>query len=366
MHPIIDVKAQADVLDILRSGELTGFKANPDGYYGGKFVQQLEQAFRVRFGVKYAITLNSATAALHAALIASGVRSGDEVIVTPYSFSASASCVLMSGAKPVFVDIEDETFNINPKLIERAITPKTEAIIPVHLCGHPAAMQEIMELAQLYNLTVIEDAAQSIGAKYKGEPTGTIGDCGIFSFNQSKHISTGEGGMLITDDDKIAEIVMAVRNHGEVSAPDLKILGYNYRMSEIEAALALSQLETLDEMTAHRVRLTSLVSDGLKNVPGLTPPVVKPDCTHVWYTYPLKVKNKHAVLKKLKDKGIYFGEYVKPLHLLPIYNQKEGLCPVAERMWREELIVTDRFRYPLKDSEIYVIIQGVKDSLTIE
>jgi|TARA_Y100000310_G_scaffold84594_1_gene81493 dTDP-4-amino-4,6-dideoxygalactose transaminase len=339
---------------ILKSGILSGFRANREYHLGGHYVQSLEVAFKDYFGVEYAVALNSATAGLHVALRACGVGAGDEVIVTPYSFSASASCVLMAGATPVFADIQDETFCLDYALLEKVISPHTKAIIPVHLCGHPADMYEIMNFAEFYNLKVIEDAAQSIGAKYLDDYTGTIGDCGVFSFNQSKHINTGEGGMLITDNGKIAEIARAVRNHGEVSVPELKILGYNYRMTEIEAAIGLEQFNRLDELIAVRVRNAEMLTEGLKGIKGLTPPVTYPGCTHSFYTYALKTRNKQKLCKQLGKRGIYFGTYVKPLHLLPIFGHKKGLCPVAERMYEEELIVTDSVKDPDLDTD-YII-----------
>jgi len=359
-----------EIDDILESGMLSGFRGTPDGHLGGKYVQALESQFRDYFGVKYAIALNSATAALHASLLGIEIGVGDEVIVSPFTFSSSASCVLMVGATPVFADIQDDIFCIDPKCIETLITPRTKAIIPVHLCGHPADMVAIMRLAVEYGLDVIEDAAQSIGAIYRGKYAGTIGDCGVFSFNQSKHINTGEGGMLITNDDIIARIVRAVRNHGEISDPELKVVGYNYRLCEIEAALASEQFKQLDEMTAHRIKLTNLMSEGLRGIKGFTPPVTSPDCKHVFYTYAVKFDEalvgmtRDDFQDKMIEKGIYFGKgYVKPLYLLPIYQQfgyKEGICPVTERMWRE-IVVTDIVKHPKTEEDICGIIDIVRD-----
>ncbi len=362
----------AGINKILSGGILSGFRGTPEGHLGGKYVQALETQFKGYFSVKYAIALNSATAALHASLVACGIGQGDEVIVSPYSFSSSASCVLMVGAKPIFADIQDDIFCIDPKCVERLITSKTKAIIPVHLCGHPAGMHEIMKLVWRYNLRVIEDAAQSIGAIYKGKYAGTIGDCGVFSFNQSKHINTGEGGMLITNDDKIARIVRAVRNHGEISDPELKLVGYNYRLCEIEASLALEQFKKLDIMTAHRIKLTNLMSEGLRGIRGFTPPVTYPDCKHVFYTYAVKFDETLAGMRrdafqdKMIENDIYFGKgYVKPIYLLPIYKQfgyGEGLCPVTERMWRE-LIITDIFKYPMTEDRVNTILDKIKKTV---
>jgi len=358
---------------ILDSKILSGFRGTPAGHLGGRYVQALESQFKAYFGVRYAISLNSATAALHAALVACGIGKGDEVIVTPYSFSSSASCVLMVGATPVFADIEEDTFCIDPIKVLQLITPRTKAIIPVHLCGHPADMRGITSVAAQYHLKIIEDAAQAIGATYKGRYVGTMGHCGVFSFNQSKHINTGEGGMLITNDDDIARKVRAVRNHGEISDPELEIVGYNYRLCELEAFLALEQFKVLDKMTDIRIELTSQMSEALSKIPGFTPPVTKKGCKHVFYTYAVKFDedivgiSRDEFQDRMINSGVYFGKgYVKPLYLLPIYKKfgyGKGLCPVAERFYERELIVTDIFKYPLTKSDVCGIIEKVRSCL---
>lgn len=367
-HPILGDDVLEAIGGILKTGILSGFRGTGEGHYGGEVVRQLEAEFKNYFGCKYALTLNSATAGLHAALIACGIGQGDEVIVSPYSFSSSVSCVLMVGAKPIFADIQDDIFCIDPVDIKRKITPRTKVIIPVHLCGHPADMDGIMTIAREYNLKVIEDAAQSIGAIYKRNFAGTIGDCGIFSFNQSKQISSGEGGMLITDDDEIARIVMAVRNHGEISDPELKIVGYNYRMCEIEAAMVLIQFRELERNIAHRIKLASYLSERL--IGGLTPPVTYPDCRHTFYTYATKFDKAKIGMtrddfqKRMIDGGIYFGGgYVKPLYLLPVYGYEMGLCPVTERMWRGELMVTDIIKPPATLDDMDEIVNTIKGIL---
>lgn len=359
---------------ILKTGNLSGFKGSPEGHSGGVFVLKLEESFRSYFGVKHALTLNSATAALHASLIAGGIGRGDEVIVTPYTFSSSASCVLMVGAKPIFVDIQDDIFCIDPDRIEEKITPRTKAIIPVHLCGHSAEMNKILPLAKKYNLFVIEDSAQAIGAIYNNRYTGTMGDCGVFSFNQSKHINTGEGGLLITNDDLIARRVKAVRNHGEVSDPDLKLVGYNYRLCEIEASLALEQLYNLDSRTDIRIELAGRMSEKLGQIPGFTPPVTYPDCKHVFYTFAVKYDAdlvgmpRDEFQDKMIQRGIYFGRgYVTPLYLLPIYKKfgyKEGMCPVTERMWKKELLVFDWMKYPKTKRDVDKAVKIVKEVIS--
>ena len=356
-----------EIDDILDSKQLSGFKAKPDFNSGGKWVKQFEKEFRDYFNVKYAIALNSATAGLHASLIACGIGQGDEVIVTPYSFSASATCVLMVNAKPVFVDIDEDIFCLDPFKIEAKLTPRTKAIIPVHLHGHPACMSEIMAIAEEHNLKVIEDSAQAIGAIYRGQYTGKIGDCGVFSFNQSKPINTGEGGMLITNDDEIARIVRAVRNHGELSDPELGVVGYNYRMCEIEAVVGLKQFRQLDKMNDWRIMLADYLTEGLSEIEGLTPPVTYGGCRHTFYTYAIKFDEgkvgmpRDVFQDRMIKEGIYFGKgYVKPLHLLPVFGGKEGQCLVAERMWKKELTVFDWAKYPITLTNVDRAIETVK------
>jgi len=364
-HPILKGETYLKVNEIMKSGEMSGFRGYPAGHLGGRHVQALEEAFCEYFNVKYAVAMNSATSCLHAALIVSGVKQRyctefkDEVIVTPYSFSSSASCVLMVGGLPVFIDVDEETFCMNPT----EPLPFCKAVIPVHLCGHPADMDNIASHFPMVRPTVIEDAAQSIGAEYDGRKVGTIGDCGIFSFNQSKHVSTGEGGLLITNDENIARVCRAIRNHGEVSDPDLMMVGYNFRMCEIEAAMALDQFKELDKMNDIRIELCNRVTEKLSDVEYLVPPVVKPNCKHVFYTYALKIKpplNKQDFCKKLQDRGVFFGTYVEPLYRLPIYGKQEPL-PVTERLWKDELIVSDIFRYPMTVEQCASIAEVIKE-----
>ncbi len=362
-HPVIETDEVEAVNNVLRSGILSGYRANTSYGLGGRDVQSFEREFREYHNIKYAIAFSSATTALHTALIACGIGLGDEVITTPLSFSASASCIKMVGAKIIFADIEEDTFNINPDEIWCEITPRTKAVIIVHLMGHPA---RIVNPDNLFGIKVVEDACQSLGAEYKGKKVGTFGDCGVFSFNQSKPIAVGEGGMLITDNPEIAEKARAIRNHGEVST-DLNILGYNYRMGEMEAALGSVQFRKLDERNAHRVMLTNHLTEALNEIDGLTPPVTRGDCTHVFYTYGVKVDEgkigmtKHELQKRLYDKGVFFGMAdQKPLHLYPFYGGHEGQFPVAERV-SKEIMFTDILRYPMTIEDVDEIIEVINE-----
>ena len=345
--PVIEQDEIEAIESVLKKGALSGFRGAPgNGFLGGEKVREFEEKFASYFGVKYAVTFNSCTSALHGACVACGIKAGDEVVVTPFSFTSSAKCALYVGAKPVFADIQNDIFCIDPKEIEKKITPKTRAIIPVHLCGHPADMDRIMAIASKYGIKVIEDSAQAIGATYKGRYTGTIGHCGVFSFDYAKTMTTGEGGMLITDNPEIAEIAQAVRNHGEMLGGD--VLGFNYRMTEFQAAMGIVQFSKLGFLNDWRIKLCDHLTERLMKIGGIVPPKVYYDCKHVYFTYAIKVKeNRDEIVKLLNDRGIYMGAgYNRPLHLLPIYKGKEGDCPVAEQMYNETLMVTDVCKYP--------------------
>lgn len=359
-HPIIGEQAYEWVKEIMDSGELSMFRGTPEGQNGGKFVQKLETEFRAYFSVKHAIAVQSATAGLHACVLACGINSDYKVGVSPYTFASSATCVLMVGAKPIFQDIDDKTFGIK-------LQSNVDAVIPVHLCGNPL---DFDSLKTKIRIPIIEDAAQALGAVYKNRLVGTLGDCGVFSFNQSKNVSCGEGGMVITNNDEIARRIKAIRNHGEVSDPELGIIGYNYRMTEIEAAIALEQFQRLDQMNNHRIMLCNYMSEELSKIDGLTPPYVIPGCRHVYYTYAVKFDqyklgmHRDEFQRKMLERGVYFGSgYVKPLYLLPIYHGKKGTCPVAEQMWSETLMVTDIYRLPMTLKEAQSIVKTIHSVL---
>ena len=261
--PFLDKEESLMVKEVLASHRLSGFVAAAgDSFLGGPYVKKLEELIKSYFNTRFAITVNSATAGLHCALAALNLKSEDEVIVPPYTMSATASAVLMAGATPIFADICDDDFCINPAEIEKLITRRTKAIMVVHLFGCPARMNEIKKVAQKHDLVIIEDCAQAPGAMYKNKLVGTIGDAGIFSFNQHKTITTGEGGFIITDNEKLALKMQLIRNHGEAVVEGMglddsfaHIFGYNYRMTELEAAVGTAQFPRLDRLNSHRIRL---------------------------------------------------------------------------------------------------------------
>jgi len=388
-HPIISDDEVRAVTGVLRSGRLSTFIAQPGEHFlGGKKIKQFESEFASYFRTKYAVAFNSATAALHAAVVACGVKPGGEVIVPPYTFTSTATCALMHNAIPVFVDIKPDIFCLDPAKIEQAITPRTRAIIPVHLFGHPADMDEIMTIAKKHNLKVIEDCAQAPGATYKGRLVGTIGDCGIFSFTESKNIMTGEGGMLITNDEEITHTAQMVRNHGEVILESQtrrtyrpEIIGWNYRMTEMEAALGIEQLKKLDKYNNHRIKLANYLSENLAEIDSLASPVVYPHAKHVYYVFALKYDGdkigipRDLFVKALVAEGIPFGAgYVRPLYLNPIYhenkpfiynyfgqgiNYDKGICPITENLYEKELIITELCRPPATGEDMYDIVKAV-------
>lgn len=317
------------------------------------------------------------------------MKAGEEVIVPPYSFTSTATCALMHNAIPVFVDIKSDIFCLDLAQIERAITPRTRAIVPVHLFGHPADMDEIIEIAKKHNLKVIEDCAQAPGATHKGRLAGTIGDCGIFSFQETKNIMTGEGGMLITSAEEIVEIARMVRNHGEMVLESQKqrtyradILGWGYRMTELEAALGIEQFKKLDELNQKRIELANYLSEELAEIDGLTPPVVYPWVKHVYYILPLKYDEgkigipRDLFVKALVAEGIpCHAGYVRPLYLNPIYHESKpfiynyfgkeisydkGICPVTERLHERELITTVVCRPPANRADMNDVVVAVK------
>lgn len=388
-HPVIGGAEKKAVLDVLDSGKLSAFIAAPGEHFnGGRKVKEFEKQFAEYHGVGHAVAFNSATAALHAAVVAVGVPAGTEVIVPPYTFTSTATCALMHNAIPVFADVDEDVFGLDPAAVERAITPLTRAIIVVHLFGHPANVSGILDVARRHNLRVIEDCAQAPGAKYEDRLVGTFGDCGIFSFTESKTITTGEGGMLITNSEAIAAIARMVRNHGEMIVEGQKertysssMLGWNYRMTEMEAALGIVQFGRLEQLNHHRIDLANYLSAQLLGVEGLQTPAVWPHTEHVYYVYPLKYDEetiglpRDLFVKALNAEGIPFGAgYVRPLYLSPLYQKRchpafehytghasyeGGLCPMAERLHQKELMLTGVVRFPA----IYDDMDDIADAL---
>jgi perosamine synthetase len=305
----------------------------------GPKVEEFELAFSEHTGCEYAAAVNSGTAALHIALLAHGIGKEDEVITSPFSFIATANSILYTGAKPVFADIEPDTFNIDPERIKEKITPKTRAIMPVHLYGHPADMKAIMEIADDNKLIVIEDACQSHDAKCLGKKVGSFGT-GAFSFYPTKNMTTSEGGMLTTDEKEIAEKAKMIRAHGSKVRYLHEMLGFNLRMTDIAAAIGLVQLGKLDGFTAARQKNAEILSAGLRGISGLVPSITKAGCTHVFHQYTVRANKRDQLAAFLKEKEIGTGvHYPIPIHKQPFYKElgyKDSL-PVSEKAVEEVL-----------------------------
>ncbi|MDP7975826.1 MAG: DegT/DnrJ/EryC1/StrS family aminotransferase [TACK group archaeon] len=347
-----DIRA---VTEVLRSGKLSSL-SNP-------IVEEFEKAFAEYVGTKYAIAVNSGTAALHTALQAMGVGPGDEVVVPPYTFVSTATSVIHANAIPVFADVELSSYNLDADSFEKSITQRTKAVIPVHLFGRPAEMDAIMEVARRHNVMVLEDAAQAHGATYKGKKVGTFGNAAIFSFYESKNMTTGEGGMIVTDDEKIAQRARLIRQHGEPSWYYYVELGYNYRMPAMEAALGLSQLKKLDKFNSIRQSNASYYNSKLSRIKGIVVPKAPDYVKHVYHVYAPRFLEEelgispNLISKALAAEGINLRPiYPRALYLDPLFQEKRvrpkgcpyscpyygivrdyppGLCPNVEKLTKE-------------------------------
>lgn len=297
----------------------------------GPKIGEFEQAFADYVGATHAIGVNSGTSGLHLAMIAAGIGPGDEVITPSFSFIASANCVLYERGKPVFVDIDPDTGNIDPACIEAAITPRTKAIIPVHAFGQPADMDPILDIAARHNLAVIEDACEAIGAQYKGRPAGTLGDAAVFAFYPNKQMTTGEGGMIVTDNDEWAALFRSLRNQGRDIFDgwlNHTRLGYNYRMDEMSAALGLAQLQRIEQLLQKRARVAEWYNERIDEIPGLQKPYIAPTTTRMsWFVYVIRCADgidRNRLIEHLKEQGVPSRAYFTPIHLQPFYQEQFG------------------------------------------
>jgi perosamine synthetase len=325
--PFIGETEKQAVLEVLDSGMLVQ----------GPRVKALEERFAEVCGTKYAVATSSGTTALYLALLAHDVGVGDEVITTSFTFVATVSSILFTGAKPVFVDIDEQTFNVVPELIEQAVTPRTKAILPVHLYGHPCDMDAILDIAQRHNLVMIEDAAQAIGATYQGKPVGGFG-VGCFSLYATKNVMSGEGGMITADDEAVAERCRLLRSHGSRKRYYYDFLGYNLRMSDLHAAIGLAQIARLDELTARRQANAAYLN---AHIASVVTPTVRDGCEHVWHQYTVRVdggRDRDAAVAHLNEAGVGTGVfYPVPLHQQGYIREIVGdvSLPVTERLAQE-------------------------------
>jgi len=337
----IDDDDIAAVVETLRSDWLTT----------GPAVERFEADVCAFTGAKHGVAVSNGTAALHATMHALDVGPGDEIIVSPMTFVATANCVLYQGGIPIFADVDPDTLLIDPKMVEAAVTPRTKAIIGVDYAGQPCDWDALHTIARKHKLALVADACHAIGAEYKGRKTGTLADISVFSFHPVKHITTGEGGMCLTDDEKLADRMRIFRNHGITTTAiqrektggwyyEMAVLGYNYRITDIQCALGSSQLKKLRGWISKRNDLARAYDTALAET-AVRPLKKRNDGIHAYHIYVARVPERDIVFKRLRDAGIVANVHYVPVHLHPYYREKlgpkEGLCPVAETAYKEIL-----------------------------
>ena len=363
--------AEADiqaVVDVLRSDWLTT----------GPKIAEFEEAFAARVGAAYAVSFSSGTAALHGAAFAAGLKAGDEAITTPMTFAATANCVRYQGATPIFADVCPDTLNLNPEQIERRITSRTRAILAVDYAGHPADLDPILEIAKRHRLVVIEDACHALGAQYRGRRVGSIADMTVFSFHPVKHITTGEGGMVATNNPQLAETLRRFRNHGISSEArqrqsagqwhyEMVLLGYNYRLPDIACALGIEQLNRLDGNLARRREIAARYTAAFQNITGIIPPAVRAEANPAWHLYPIRLDldklaaDRAEVFRALRAENIGVSVHYIPVHYHPYYRDqfgdRTGEFPVAEGAYAR-LISLPMF-HAMTDRDVEDVITAV-------
>lgn len=364
MIPMLDLKKQyLEIKDEILSAMSEVLESSQ--YVLGKKGAELEDKVKAYHGMKEAIGVASGTDALHLAVRALGIGVGDEVITTPFTFFATVEAIMYVGALPVFADIEPDTLNIDPASVERLITKKTKAIMPVHIFGHPADMDRIMGLAKAHGLKVIEDCAQSFGSSLHGKKTGSFGDAACFSFYPSKNLGAyGDGGMLILNDHEVADMVKKLRNHGSKGGYRHECLGYNSRLDELQAAILLTKLKRIDEYNSKRRQKAALYKQLLSGV--VTCPVEKEGAVHVYHQYTIRSNRRNDIQKYLKEREMPSVIYYPfPLHqqeAMKFLGHKEGDFPVTEQVSREVLSLPI---YPeLDERDIHLISDTIRQCLT--
>jgi dTDP-4-amino-4,6-dideoxygalactose transaminase len=359
--PFFDNEEIEAMIRVMQSGILTSKSG------AGLYVTQFEEAFARYIGTKYAIALNSGTAALHSSLLAAGVCRDDEVIVPSFTFVATAEMIALIGAKPVFTDIDPNTYCINPRKVEKAITEKTKAIIPVHLYGLTADMQPLLEIAKDHNLVLIEDAAQAHGAEYHSSKAGNLGDLACFSFYGSKNMVTGEGGMVTTNNKEQADQIRIIRNHGEVSEYQSSMIGHNYRMPELEAAIGVVQLRKLTKFLEDRQRNATILTSQLNRIEDLKLPTVPREYKHAWYVFTIRLINsteakRNRVVNAIRNKKVGASVYYsKPIHLLEYYQKMFGSYSLPETEEAAKQVFSLPVHPGISETELVYISKVVKE-----
>jgi perosamine synthetase len=356
------------VVETLRSDWLTT----------GPKVAEFEEAMVVWVGAKYAVSFSSGTAALHAAAFAAGLQPGDEAITSPLTFAATANCVLYQGATPVFADVIEDTLNLDPDLAAARITARTKAILPVDYAGHPADLDSILRLAERHGLVVIEDACHALGAEYRGRRVGSVAHMTVFSFHPVKHLTTGEGGMVTTDNPVFAETLRRFRNHGISSDArqrqsngqwhyEMVLLGFNYRLTDIACALGLQQMKKLEANLARRRQIAARYAIELRNLPGVLLPQTRPDVNPAWHLYPIRLDpikltaGRGEVFKALRAENIGVNVHYVPVHRHPYYRDrfgyKGGEFPVAEAAY--ECLISLPMFHGMTDSDVEDVVRAM-------
>jgi perosamine synthetase len=339
----------------------------------GPYIERFEAAFAAFVGTAHAVGVSSGTAGLHLCVVAAGIGAGDEVITTPFSFVASANCILYERGVPVFVDIDEDSLNLDPNLVRGTITERTKALLPVHVFGQPCAMDELQRIAQERDLVVIEDACEATGAEYRGKKVGAFGKAGVFAFYPNKQMTTGEGAIITTDDAAWASILCSLRNQGrdEMGTWLRHVrLGYNYRLDELSAALGLAQIERIEELLVKRERVAAAYGARLQGLAGVEPIRAVPTTTRMsWFVYVVRLApeiDRDSVIGHLAGAGIPARPYFAPIHLQPFYRERfgyrEGDFPVTERVAASTLALP--FHANLPDAQIDYVVSGLEAALT--
>lgn len=353
--PIIGREEINEVQSVLKEGVLTS-SANS----GGRQVQEFEKVLLSYVKSRYAVAVNSGTAALQAALYALDIKKGDEVLLPSFTFVATANSIMSVGAKPVFVDIKKENYTMDPNDLRKKITKKSRAIIPVHLYGHVAYIDEIAEIASKYDLEMIEDAAQSLGSKYKGKQTGTFSKLGCYSMYAAKVVTSGEGGAIVTNDKKLFEKLRKIRNHGMLYGYDTRILGLNLRLPEINAAIGKIQIKKLGKFLSQRRKNAKILTELLSGLDIILPHERKCEVVN-WYLYTISSKNRNEILKKLNSRGIGASVYYSPpIHKTPFYNNKVKL-PVTD--WASSSVISLPIHPLVSKQNLYQIAKIMRQAV---
>lgn len=349
----------------------------------GPKVAEFEEAMAALVGAKYAVSFSSGTAALHAAAFTAGLQPGDEAVTTPLTFAATANCVLYQGATPIFADVEPETLSIDPEQVASRISPRTKAILPVDYAGHPADLHEILRLADQRGLVVIEDACHALGAEYKKQRVGSIAHLTVFSFHPVKHVTTGEGGMVTTNNAGFAETLRRFRNHGVSSDArarhaagrwhyEMVLLGFNYRLSDVSSALGLQQLTKLEMNLARRRQIAARYTDAFRKMPAIRTPAVASEVNPAWHLYPIRLQLDNAsgsrdeIFQALRAENIGVNVHYIPVHLHPYYRDrfgyKGGEYPIAETAY-ESLLSLPMF-HGMTNADVEDVIAAVRKVLS--